>query len=315
MKFLSMFKTADKAGFIPVIPPCEGYYTNILVQVLVGVAGAVAENPIVFYMGTNIDRDALDELVDANEFNVLPDLRNNAFYKLMQITKGLPNLPFFKAMHYHFGSRKLHIDEDDLMMIYTKSFSGTLDLIWCIQGQFVPKQGSMYKFEQQILAVTEAANYDADPITIPISIENVLIEMIIDGPTTIVAVSGTFKLKLFDPQQLVEVISSAGGTVYGDIFRGATGAQHRMNEKNTLLNVDYSFVVGGNNHDEGSKVVPFLKAGSILTFDHDSPLGAAAVATLKLRISGYVSGKHYSKVSTFYQSAWSEDLNDREEHE
>lgn len=298
MKVFGAFQGDDAVEFFQVVPPCEGYYTNFRFQTLG--AESVTQQPFAFYFGTNMDRDVFDRIVDANEFNRLPDVNQNAFFKTYSYLDGDEGGNLIPGYTYHFKNKKVHVDHDSLVNVYTKLFlDANANNHWVITADFVPKKGAKMQIEQEVLATAEGDNWVTEPIFIPETLENCIVELVITGAASQVAAGGTVKLRKFDPNDEILTGHSFAGSVRGDILVPGAGIQKHGSDKNTIINLDYSFVVGGNNMAEQTKGVPLLRKGQILATDFDSPIGSTSSPLLKVRVSGFV--KYQTKsTESFY---------------
>lgn len=301
MKVLGAFQGDDQVEFFQVVPPCAGYYTNFRMQCLS--AESVTQQPFAFYFGTNMDRDVFDRIIDANEFNRLPDVNNNAFFKTYSYLDTDPGGVAKFGYTYHWGNKKVHVDHDSLVNVYTKLFlDANANNHWVITADFVPKKGAKMQIEQEVLVTAEGDDWQTEPIYIPETLENCIVELVITGAASQVAAGGTVKLRKFDPNDEILTGHSFAGTVRGDILVPGAGIQKHGSDKNTLINLDYSFVVGGNNMAEETKGVPILRRGQILATDFDSPIGATTSPLIKVRISGFIKYQSKSTESFFLQS-------------
>ena len=74
LKMLAVWQTDDQEGELQIIPPSAGYYTNIRMQYL----SNSAEDPCVFWMGTDLSKQVRDDLITSEALLVNPDIYKNA---------------------------------------------------------------------------------------------------------------------------------------------------------------------------------------------------------------------------------------------
>ncbi len=312
LKFMSMWQTDDSEMEMLVIPPCEGYYTNIRMQHLVKQGGASDEDPFFFYAGTALSKDVRDDVMTTDALKISPDLSKNGVHAFFQLGQRDIDGALQHVTTKHWKNKRIYIDQDDLLRVFTVSKVDGSDIEhWILTADFVPKQGSFFQMEVQIFTMLISNNWFNSPITIPVTLENAVIEAVIQGVASNVATTqGYLKVMKFPKDHLVTYDSFAGVSV-GDILTNThtAGLARRSMDKNTLLNVDFSFVVGGSNMAKAKKAQRLLTQGQMLGMDVVVTDGSTLDIDVTVRISGFVKYQDHSTDANFIDGTGINNLN------
>ncbi len=291
LKLLSTFQCDDQTNRIHIIPPSAGYYTNIRVQFYSPSPGA---DPIHFLFGPDINASAIAQLPAATGITMSADFYENRAFCTFQQTQQNPDEQLTNMHTYHFKNKRVHIDEDDLVHTIIHGYGDIAnDSQVIITADFIPKKGSKASWQWNVDEVAVSDNYIDRPFTVPITIENCLVEVVLRGEgATQVLSNGELYVRVFDRED--EVLQhSMGGPVYGDLLDATDGSNTRRTMKGVLGVVDYATVIGGANIFKKTFAVPVLYSNQMIGFDLTTLEGSAITPDVTIRVSGYV--KYFSK--------------------
>ncbi len=175
-----MFKGDIKEEKATIIPPCEGYYKNISIQMLF--QDADTNNfPNFVYLGTMTDDSIATAMADAvGETSVTPDLSpNGLLFKIIPVETEAGAVR--KQYHYHAGSKRIYIGKDMTLKFQCIDQSTTPTYYILIQADFIPKKGAVYKKRYDL--------YDEIPIAEAVDFETQMFRMPMDLASTQIMVS------------------------------------------------------------------------------------------------------------------------------
>lgn len=312
MKFATLFQQDDVSAILPIRSPCAGYYTNIRVQHYNATQG---EDPWIFWMGVNYDKELLNAFPSvAGDFSVNPDLAKNAAYLHFLIPEISADGPFPKVVTKHFGNKRVRLDHDDELKIMTHvNADASENHFWLVQADFIPDKGALWRFEFFEPTFSVDPDWTELPITIPFSVENAQIEIVVSGDATQVASEGTFQLRIHDPDEIPIVAEDTfSGTLIGDVRKELDALAHAFANKNVIAVVDISIVSGGKNKFQKTFNFPRLGAGQYLTGALKEKDGSFPNMDVTIRITGIVANKHYSNDANFLSGSEILNLNELE---
>lgn len=309
LKLMAFWQADDQTSSLQIIPPCEGYYTNLRMQYLTSHSG---EDPVFFWAGTKLANEVRDEIVVSGAMNVVPDYGKNGVHSLFTTNQPIEGEVVREVTTEHFKNKRINIGAADFLRIFTKTWSDQSSVDhWILTGDFVPKKGSLFQMEVDIYTMLVSNNWFNSPITIPVTIENATIEAVVNGPAdNSDTTQGYLKVRKFAKDHVV-LENELGGSSFGDIVTNVhtAGAARRTMDKNALLNVDFSFVSGGSNMAKGRKAVKLLTQGEVIGTDIVVMDGSTVDLDVTIRITGRVKYQDSSNDANFLEGAGIQNLN------
>ncbi len=139
MRFVGNMKVTTEVEQMTIIPPCEGYYTDISIQIQ-NIADAVNQPYNWIYFGSSrLDADIMD-LLDVVGVTIVPDYKpSNGIYQ----TYGGAASTVMKWKH--FGKKRVYVGKDDKLSFMHYDNHANPDSMILIQGKFIPRVGCIYK--------------------------------------------------------------------------------------------------------------------------------------------------------------------------
>lgn len=312
LKLMALWQTDDQEMEMLVIPPCAGYYTNLRMQMMQVTGGVSDEDPYFFYAGTALSKEIRDEISIADKINVNPDLDKKGVHTFFNMNQKDVDGAIQYVVTKHWKNKRIYVDQDDLLRVFTKSQADGSDIEhWVLTGDFVPLKGSFFSMEVQIFTMLVSNNWFNSPVTIPVTIENAVVELVAQGPALNTSTTqGFVKIMKFPKDFEIESHTFANVAV-GDILQNVhtVALARRTMDKNVILNVDFSFVVGGSNMAKGKKAIKLLTQGQVLGTDIIVTDGSTADIDVTIRISGFVKYQDDSNDANFLGGPGIQNLN------
>ncbi len=180
LRAVMLFKGDVKEEKATIIPPCEGYYKNISIQMLFRDLDTNVY-PNFVYLGTMTDDSITTAMADVGgETTVTPDLSpNGLLFKILPVEEEAGTIK--KQYHYHAGKKRIYIGKDMTLKFQCIDQSTTPEFFILIQADFVPRKGAVYKKRYDL--------YDEIPIAESVDFETQMFRMPIDLMNTQVMVS------------------------------------------------------------------------------------------------------------------------------
>lgn len=308
MKLLAAFQQDDIEAHLAINVPSAGYYTNIRFQCINSV---VSQNQLHFWMGTNYDKEVMDAINDAVEMTVIPDLGVNAVYKSWSSSQDDPDGVVKLGATFHFGKKRIYIDDDDMLKIYTKNFvDAANDMMWLVTADFVPKKGAIFRLKKTINGLTVTDDFRHAPYTVPIYLENVVLEVTYQGDTTEAEGQGQVHVTIFDEDDEKLNVSSLGGSVAGDIFDANRTINVQEYATGEVMTLDFNFTIGASNSVKEVVAIPLLRQGQSIATDLVILDGVDPVGDLYIELTGIVKYQGKSNDANFLVGSELQNLND-----
>lgn len=149
MKLVSFYNHDQATMKFTIVPPCEGYYTNITMMWHT-LGGAQGEEAIQFYLGTELNEDVFDQIPASSGDRQIGGQylgKKGILLKFpaMEDVDGTLYTEYFK----HFGNKRLYINSGEVLHVMSRDpFVGVQSMVM-INAHFIPKPGAVLhqKFE------------------------------------------------------------------------------------------------------------------------------------------------------------------------
>lgn len=320
MRFVGVLAwSAHGTEKMTIVPPCEGYYTNISMQVYVP-GWDDEDEAFQFYLGTELNEDIFDQMADAGgDRQITGDFTSSRGIYLkfpMVIDPAGDRFYYYK----HWGNKKLFVNRGEVLHLMAKDpvATGTPYPQLLVQGYFVPKYGATLhqKFEGSLSESDDFGNQagDASQNTNLYRFQNDLSNVQVKATITTTWATNNyegiayFKLQKRNQDWFEDTIADGRGDILDtDYIDQKYASLHSI-----LGSIPFHTDATGPAGTESARVLTFtqvinvgrVKEGDFLTWDIED-IGADTTMNgtyvINLEIAGVISKKQYCKEGDFFQ--------------
>jgi hypothetical protein len=320
MKFIFYLEvSSDTVEKIRIQTPCNGYLTNVSMQAHVAEGTIEDSTRHLLYMGRSLDPTVIDLIAKADaEFKTMPDIKSNGC--LLTWTQALIEAEGGSATDttplyfYHFGKRKIWVDTDSLLYIYAYGFQASpATEKFMIQGDFIPKRGSIYQKMFGPVSFSTASNW-GDIYVFDTYLKNVQIEVTVHTKYVDQDHSGRIYYRHFRRGSVND--ADTFSNVVGDVFDEDMVSKEVVSMGGIIGSIKFDSAATGTKIKSftGILTIPSVAPGDYIAWDTDDSVGSQTnnVYSKTFHIAGLVARQEYVKGGDFLVSDWHINMNDPE---